>query len=75
MYRPFPLFIGLRYTRARRRNHFISFITVISLLGIVLGVTGISALHEANGSFETTIATMGATLAAFAILAIFRRGR
>jgi lipoprotein-releasing system permease protein len=50
MYRPFPLFIGLRYTRARRRNHFISFITVISLLGIVLGVTAlITVLSVMNG--------------------------
>ncbi|MCU0987872.1 MAG: lipoprotein-releasing ABC transporter permease subunit [Acetobacteraceae bacterium] len=50
MYRPFPLFIGLRYTRARRRNHFISFITVISLLGIILGVTAlITVLSVMNG--------------------------
>jgi lipoprotein-releasing system permease protein len=50
MYRPFPLFIGLRYTRAKRRNHFISFITVISLLGIVLGVTAlITVLSVMNG--------------------------
>lgn len=50
MYRPFPLFIGLRYTRARRRNHFISFITVISLLGIVLGITAlITVLSVMNG--------------------------
>ena len=50
MYRPFPLFIGLRYTQARRRNHFISFITVISLLGIVLGVTAlITVLSVMNG--------------------------
>ncbi len=50
MYRPFPLFVGLRYTRAKRRNHFISFITVISLLGIVLGVTAlITVLSVMNG--------------------------
>jgi len=50
MYRPLPLFIGLRYTRARRRNHFISFITVISLLGIVLGVSAlITVLSVMNG--------------------------
>ena len=27
MFRPAALFIGLRYTRAKRRNHFISFIS------------------------------------------------
>src|SRR5512146_383902 len=35
---PYELFIGLRYTRAKRRNHFISFISLISMLGIGLGV-------------------------------------
>jgi lipoprotein-releasing system permease protein len=38
MYKPFELFVGLRYTRAKRRNHFISFISLISTLGIMLGV-------------------------------------
>jgi lipoprotein-releasing system permease protein len=31
---PYELLIGLRYTRAKRRNHFISFISLISMLGI-----------------------------------------
>ena len=35
---PYELLIGLRYTRAKRRNHFISFISLISMLGIGLGV-------------------------------------
>ncbi|MFV1996394.1 MAG: lipoprotein-releasing ABC transporter permease subunit [Acidiferrobacterales bacterium] len=38
MIRPLELFIGLRYTRARRHNHFISFISLMATLGIVLGV-------------------------------------
>src|SRR3569832_1081680 len=38
MFRPLELFIGLRYTRAKRRNHFISFIALTSMLGIALGV-------------------------------------
>lgn len=41
MYRPLELFIGLRYTRAKRRNHFISFISMVSMLGIALGVTAL----------------------------------
>ena len=41
MFRPAALFIGLRYTRAKRRNHFISFISLVSMIGIALGVTGI----------------------------------
>jgi len=34
--RPFELFVGLRYTRAKRRTHFISFISFISVVGIAL---------------------------------------
>ena len=38
MIKPLELMIGLRYTRAKRRNHFISFISMTSMVGIVLGV-------------------------------------
>lgn len=38
MFKPLPVFIGLRYTRAKRRNHFISFISAMSMAGLVLGV-------------------------------------
>jgi len=48
-------------------------VTVTRLLGIVLGVTGIGALHEALGSFEQAIAAMGAGLLAFGVLAVFTR--
>lgn len=47
---PFELFIGLRYTRAKRRNHFISVIALISMLGIALGVMAlITVLSVMNG--------------------------
>ena len=47
---PFELFIGLRYTRAKRRNHFISFISLISVAGIALGVAAlITVLSVMNG--------------------------
>ena len=50
MYRPLSLFVGLRYTRSRRRNHFISFISLISTLGIALGVIVlITVLSVMNG--------------------------
>lgn len=50
MLKSLPLFIGLRYTRAKRRNHFISFISLVSLLGIALGVTVlITVLSVMNG--------------------------
>ena len=41
MFRPLSIFIGSRYTRAKRRNHFISFISFISIAGIALGVTAL----------------------------------
>ncbi len=50
MFYPLSLWIGLRYTRAERRNHFISFISFISTLGITLGVVVlITVLSVMNG--------------------------
>ena len=50
MFRPLELFIGLRYTRAKRRNHFISFISLSSMLGMALGITAlITVLSVMNG--------------------------
>jgi len=50
MYKPLELFVGLRYTRAKRRNHFISFISLTSMMGIMLGVVAlITVLSVMNG--------------------------
>ena len=50
MFKPLELYIGLRYTRAKRRNHFISFISLISMIGIMLGVVAlITVLSVMNG--------------------------
>ena len=50
MFRPLPIFIGARYTRAKRRNHFISFITMTSMIGLSLGVLAmIVVLSVMNG--------------------------
>ena len=38
---PYELFIGLRYTRTKRSNHFISFISMTSMIGIALGGAGV----------------------------------
>ena len=46
----YELLVGLRYTRAKRRNHFISFISLISMAGIALGVMAlIVVLSVMNG--------------------------
>jgi lipoprotein-releasing system permease protein len=55
MYRPIQLFIGLRYTRAKRRNHFISFISLMSMLGIALGVTALITVLSVMNGFETEL--------------------
>jgi lipoprotein-releasing system permease protein len=49
---PFELFIGLRYTRAKRRNHFISFISLISILGIALGVAALIVVLSVMNGFQ-----------------------
>jgi len=49
---PLELFIGLRYTRAKRRNHFISFISSISMLGVALGVMALIVVLSVMNGFE-----------------------
>src|SRR5690606_8017381 len=45
-------FIGLRYTRAKRRNHFISFISLVSILGIAVGVTALITVISVMNGFD-----------------------
>lgn len=52
MYRPLAAFIGLRYLRAKRQNHFISFISLISMLGIALGITTLITVISVMNGFE-----------------------
>lgn len=57
MFRPLELFIGLRYTRAKRRNHFISFISLVSMLGITVGVTALIAVISVMNGFDKELRT------------------
>ena len=52
MFKPLPIAIGLRYTRAKRRNHFISFISVVSMIGLILGVTALITVLSVMNGFE-----------------------
>lgn len=52
---PLSLIIGLRYTRAKRRNHFISFISLASLLGIALGVAVLITVLSVMNGFDQQI--------------------
>ena len=47
-----PLFIGLRYTRAKRKNHFISFISLISIAGIAIGVMTVIVVISVMNGFD-----------------------
>ena len=52
MFTPFEAFIGLRYVRAKRRNHFISFISLTSMVGVALGVTALITVLSVMNGFE-----------------------
>ena len=52
MISPVELFVGLRYLRAKRRTRFVSFITLISLLGIALGVAALIVILSVMNGFE-----------------------
>ncbi|WP_114416388.1 lipoprotein-releasing ABC transporter permease subunit [Marinospirillum perlucidum] len=47
-----PLLIGLRYTRAKRRNHFISFISLTSMIGMTLGVAVLILVLSVMNGFD-----------------------
>ncbi|MEO1878702.1 MAG: lipoprotein-releasing ABC transporter permease subunit [Methylococcales bacterium] len=55
MFKPLILYIGLRYTRAKRRTQFISFITLTSVLGIALGVTALITVLSVMNGFEAEL--------------------
>lgn len=55
MFRPAAFFIGLRYTRAKRRNHFISFISLVSMIGIALGITVLITVLSVMNGFDQEI--------------------
>src|SRR3990167_6143522 len=55
MFRPLALYVGLRYTRAKRRNHFISFISLASMLGIALGVAVLITVLSVMNGFDYQI--------------------
>ncbi len=57
MFRPLALYIGLRYTSAKRRNHFISFISLTSIIGIGLGVTALITVLSVMNGFEQELRT------------------
>lgn len=71
MFQPKELFIGLRYTRAKRKNHFVSFIAFISIMGVALGVFALIVVLSVMNGFgnelrdRTLSMTSHATLTGF----------
>ncbi len=55
MFTPIPVAIGLRYLRAKRRNGFISFISLASILGIGLGVAALITTLAVMSGFQREI--------------------
>jgi lipoprotein-releasing system permease protein len=49
---PFELLLGTRYTRAKKRNGFISFISLSSIIGIALGVTALVTVMSIMNGFQ-----------------------
>lgn len=55
MFKPLALYIGLRYTRAKKRTHFVSFISLTSMLGIALGVMVLITVLSVMNGFDNEI--------------------
>lgn len=55
MFKPLPIFLGLRYTRARKKNHFVSFISLSSMLGIAMGVMVLITVLSVMNGFDEEI--------------------
>jgi lipoprotein-releasing system permease protein len=51
----YELFIGLRYLQSRRREKFISLITVISILGVMIAVMTLNVVMGVMSGFEETL--------------------
>lgn len=66
MFKPFEAFIGLRYVRARRRNHFISFISMTSMVGVALGVMALITVLSVMNGFEKELTSRILGMAAHA---------
>lgn len=71
---PLELFIGLRYTRAKRRNHFISFISLASMLGIAVGVMALIVVLSVMNGFERELRSRILGMASHATISAFEGG-
>jgi lipoprotein-releasing system permease protein len=71
---PYELLVGLRYTRAKRRNRFISVISLISALGIMLGVAALIVVLSVMNGFQKELRTRILGVASHVQIAGFEGG-
>jgi lipoprotein-releasing system permease protein len=74
MRNPYELYAGLRYTRAKRRNHFISFISAASMICIALGVALLITVLSVMNGFEREIRDRILGMASHATISGIREG-
>jgi lipoprotein-releasing system permease protein len=55
MFYPLPIYVGLRYVRARSTRFFVSFITWASLIGVCVGVAALIVILSVMNGFESEL--------------------
>jgi lipoprotein-releasing system permease protein len=55
MFHPLPVYVGLRYVRARSTRFFVSFITWASLVGVCVGVAALIVILSVMNGFESEL--------------------
>src|ERR1700746_2523618 len=55
MFHPLPIYVGLRYVRARSTRFFVSFITWASLIGVCVGVAALIVILSVMNGFESEL--------------------
>lgn len=68
MFTPVEAFLGWRYTRARRRSHFVSFISAIAMLGVALGVAALITILSIMNGFERELRDRILSIAAHVVV-------
>ncbi|HEY2344997.1 MAG TPA: lipoprotein-releasing ABC transporter permease subunit [Xanthomonadaceae bacterium] len=68
MFKPLSFAIGLRYTRAKRRTGFISFISAASIIGIAIGVTALITTIAVMTGFQEEYRTRMLSMVAHATI-------
>jgi len=68
MFQPWPLFVALRYVRSRRRNRFAGFVSLVSVLGITLGVAALVIVLAVMSGFEREVTRHVLGMSAHALL-------